>query len=61
MLSSRSPGRAQTLSFVASFGCIALAIPAVLIGAAAKSAGMYHIIVKSSQPGISGVLFQVFS
>lgn len=38
VLSSRSAHRAQILSFVASFGCIALAIPAVLIGAAAKSA-----------------------
>lgn len=38
VLSSKSGGRAQILSFVASFGCFAMAIPAVLIGAAAKSA-----------------------
>ncbi|XP_066922543.1 high-affinity choline transporter 1-like [Clytia hemisphaerica] len=38
VLSSKSAHRAQILSFVAAFGCIVLAIPAVLIGAAAKSA-----------------------
>lgn len=37
VLSSKSAHRAQVLSFVAAFGCIVLAIPAVLIGAAAKS------------------------
>lgn len=39
VLSSKSPGRARVLSFVASFGCFFMAIPAVLIGAAARSAG----------------------
>eukprot|EP00111_Clytia_hemisphaerica_P022473 TCONS_00066089-protein len=43
VLSSKSAGRAQTLSFVASFGCIAMAIPAVLIGAVAKSADWSQI------------------
>lgn len=38
VLSSKSAHRAQVLSFVAAFGCVVLAIPAVLIGAAAKSA-----------------------
>jgi len=38
VLSSKSAHRAQVLSFVAAFGCFAMAIPAVLIGAAAKSA-----------------------
>jgi len=38
VLSSKSAHRAQILSFVAAFGCIVLAIPAVLIGAAAKTA-----------------------
>ncbi|CAH1794641.1 unnamed protein product [Owenia fusiformis] len=33
VLSSRSAGRAQILSFVAAFGCIIMALPAVLIGA----------------------------
>ena len=32
------------LSFVAAFGCVVLAIPAVLIGAAAKTAGKKSLV-----------------
>ena len=37
VLSSKTEGTAQILSFVAAFGCIFMAVPAVLIGAIAKS------------------------
>lgn len=37
VLSSKSPRRAQILSFVGSAGCIIMAIPAALLGAAARS------------------------
>jgi len=37
VLSSKSAGRAQILSYVAAFGCIIMAIPSVLIGAIAKA------------------------
>ena len=37
VLSSKSPNRARILSFVGAFGCVAMAIPAALLGAAAKS------------------------
>lgn len=40
VLSSKSAGRAQILSYVAAFGCILMAIPPVLIGAIAKGTGM---------------------
>ena len=45
VLSSKTAARAQVLSYVAAGGCILMAIPAVLIGAIAKSAGknMYTI------------------
>ncbi|KAF9798418.1 hypothetical protein SFRURICE_003064 [Spodoptera frugiperda] len=36
VLSSKTAGRAQILSYVAAFGCIIMAIPPVLIGAIAK-------------------------
>ncbi|KAI4498785.1 hypothetical protein M0802_005960 [Mischocyttarus mexicanus] len=36
VLSSKTAGRAQLLSYVAAFGCILMAIPPVLIGAIAK-------------------------
>lgn len=39
VLSSKTAGRAQILSYVAAFGCIIMAIPPVLIGAIAKSTG----------------------
>jgi high affinity choline transporter 7 len=39
VLSSKTAGRAQILSYVAAFGCILMAIPPVLIGAIAKSTG----------------------
>uniref|UniRef100_A0A1B6E374 High-affinity choline transporter 1 n=5 Tax=Clastoptera arizonana TaxID=38151 RepID=A0A1B6E374_9HEMI len=37
VLSSKSAGRAQILSYVAAFGCILMAIPPVLIGAIARN------------------------
>uniref|UniRef100_A0A336JYC9 CSON002383 protein n=1 Tax=Culicoides sonorensis TaxID=179676 RepID=A0A336JYC9_CULSO len=37
VLSTKTPGRAQILSFAAAFGCIILAIPPVLIGIIGKS------------------------
>ena len=40
VLSSKSAGRAQLLSYVAAFGCVIMAIPPVLIGAIAKSTGI---------------------
>lgn len=39
VLSAKSPGRAEIMSYAAAVGCIILAIPPVLIGAIAKSAG----------------------
>ena len=41
VLSSKSAGRAQILSYVAAFGCIIMAIPPVLIGAIAKATRKY--------------------
>jgi len=41
VLSSKSAGRAQILSYVAAFGCIIMAIPPVLIGAIAKSTSKF--------------------
>lgn len=41
VLSSKSAGRAQLLSYVAAFGCILMAIPPVLIGAIAKATRKY--------------------
>ena len=37
VLSSKTAGRAQILSYVAAFGCLIMAIPPVLIGAIAKA------------------------
>lgn len=37
VLSSKTAGRAQILSYVAAVGCILMAIPPVLIGAIAKA------------------------
>ncbi|KAI0240484.1 High-affinity choline transporter 1 [Lamellibrachia satsuma] len=39
VLSQKTPRRAQILSFVAGLGCFLMAVPAVLIGAIAKSTG----------------------
>lgn len=39
VLSSKTAGRAQVLSYVAAVGCIFMAIPPVLIGAIAKATG----------------------
>lgn len=41
VLSSKSAGRAQILSYVAAFGCVLMAIPPVLIGAIAKGTGKF--------------------
>lgn len=41
VLSSKTAGRAQILSYVAAFGCILMAIPPVLIGAIAKATRKY--------------------
>lgn len=38
VLSAKSPGRAQIMSYAAAFGCIILAVPPLLIGAIAKTA-----------------------
>lgn len=43
VLSSKTAGRAQVLSYVAAAGCILMAIPPVLIGAIAKATRMYRI------------------
>lgn len=42
VLSSKSAGRAQVLSYVAAVGCILMAIPPVLIGAIAKATGKFN-------------------
>lgn len=39
VLSSKTAGRAQILSYVAAFGCLLMAIPPVMIGAIAKATG----------------------
>lgn len=44
VLSSKTAGRAQILSYVAAFGCILMAIPPVLIGAIAKATRTYYIV-----------------
>ena len=41
VLSQKSAFRAQWLSFSAAIGCLIMAVPAVLIGAIAKSTSMY--------------------
>lgn len=41
VLSSKTAGRAQVLSYVAALGCILMAIPPVLIGAIAKATREY--------------------
>lgn len=41
VLSSKTAGRAQVLSYVAAIGCIIMAIPPVLIGAIAKATREY--------------------
>ena len=43
VLSSKTAGRAQVLSYVAAIGCIIMAIPPVLIGAIAKATREYHL------------------
>ncbi|XP_022900067.1 high-affinity choline transporter 1 [Onthophagus taurus] len=50
VLSSKSAGRAQILSYVAAFGCILMAIPPVLIGAIAKSTNWNETQYKGPWP-----------
>jgi high affinity choline transporter 7 len=45
VLSSKSAGRAQILSYVAAVGCILMAVPPVLIGAIAKATCESHIYI----------------
>lgn len=53
VLSSKSAGRAQVLSYVAAIGCIFMAIPPVLIGAIAKATRKSRTTTKdSTQRGI---------
>jgi len=49
VLSSRSPHRAQILSFVGAAGCIIMALPAAFIGAAAKSTDWIAAVGNGSQ------------
>ncbi|XP_045460780.1 high-affinity choline transporter 1 isoform X1 [Harmonia axyridis] len=50
VLSSKSAGRAQVLSYVAAFGCILMAIPPVLIGAIAKGTAWNETDYKGPYP-----------
>lgn len=45
VLSSKTAGRAQVLSYVAAIGCILMAIPPVLIGAIAKATREYYYLI----------------
>jgi high affinity choline transporter 7 len=47
VLSQKSAGRAQLLSFLAAIGCFIMAIPAVLIGAIGASAGVFYSLYTS--------------
>ncbi|KAI9584319.1 high-affinity choline transporter 1 [Glossina fuscipes] len=50
VLSSKTAGRAQLLSYVAAFGCILMAIPPVLIGAIAKATPWNETAYKGPYP-----------
>ncbi|KAL1139531.1 hypothetical protein AAG570_006514 [Ranatra chinensis] len=50
VLSSKSAGRAQILSYVAAFGCVIMAIPPVLIGAIARSTAWNETAYKGPYP-----------
>lgn len=56
VLSSKSPQRAQILSFVGSFGCFVAAVPAVLLGATAATADWNAIIPNSSFINVNGTI-----
>lgn len=43
VLSAKTPLTAQILSFAGAIGCVVLAIPAIMIGAIAKSTGKFLI------------------
>ncbi|GLV45387.1 Choline transporter [Carabus blaptoides fortunei] len=50
VLSSKTAGRAQILSYVAAFGCILMAIPPVMIGAIAKATAWNETAYKGPYP-----------
>ncbi|KAF6207661.1 hypothetical protein GE061_016108 [Apolygus lucorum] len=50
VLSSKSAGRAQILSYVAAFGCVIMAVPPVLIGAIARSTAWNETAYKGPYP-----------
>lgn len=50
VLSSKTAGRAQVLSYVAAFGCILMAIPPVMIGAIAKATAWNETAYKGPYP-----------
>ncbi len=43
VLSARTEKGAMYLSYIAAFGCFLMAIPSVLIGAIAKSTGVFYL------------------
>lgn len=43
VLSCKSAKSAQTISYIAAFGCFLMAIPSILIGGIAKMAGLSNI------------------
>lgn len=59
VLSSKSAGRAQILSYVAAFGCVIMAIPPILIGAIAKATGMSYQFANINQQEV--VINSIFS
>ena len=48
VLSAKTPGHAQVLSFLAAIGSILMALPAVFIGAIAKATGIKHKLTKAN-------------
>ena len=44
VLSAKSPSTARLLSFIAAFGCIAMAVPSILIGAVGYSTGKREVL-----------------
>lgn len=48
VLACRSAKQAQYLSYVASFGCVTLAIPPAILGSVARVVGNYTIAIITS-------------
>ena len=48
VLSCKTPNKARVLSFVASFGCMFIAVPAILIGAIGASTGKSSTLCPAS-------------